>query len=105
MLPILSRVVTRLFKLPPAETYNVVVERNLRVPMQDSTMLLADHYYTPTAAPRVQRLGHQICLRGERAGHGRGGGSDSQGRRVARRHRYRHVGGECAGERLEFGVA
>jgi putative CocE/NonD family hydrolase len=47
MLPILSRVVTRLFKLPPAETYNVVVERNLRVPMQDGTVLRADHYYTP----------------------------------------------------------
>jgi uncharacterized protein len=44
MLPILSRVLTRLFKLPPAETYNVVVERNLRVPMQDGTVLLADHY-------------------------------------------------------------
>lgn len=47
MLPILSRVLTRLFKLPPAETHNVVVERNLRVPMQDGTVLLADHYYTP----------------------------------------------------------
>ena len=47
MLPILSRALTRLFKLPPAETYNVVVERNLRVPMQDGTVLLADHYYTP----------------------------------------------------------
>jgi putative CocE/NonD family hydrolase len=51
MLPILSRVVTRLFKLPPAETYNVVVERNLRVPMQDGTVLRADHYYTPHRRP------------------------------------------------------
>ena len=47
MLPILSRVLTRLFKLPPAETYNVVVEHNLRVPMRDGTVLLADHYYAP----------------------------------------------------------
>src|SRR5690242_14502437 len=46
MLPILSRVLTRLFKLPPAETYNVVVDGNLRVPMRDGTVLLADHYYT-----------------------------------------------------------
>lgn len=55
MLPILSRVLTRLFKLPPAETYNVVVERNLRVPMQDGTVLLADHYYAPhrRSAPTV----------------------------------------------------
>jgi putative CocE/NonD family hydrolase len=55
MLPILSRVLTRLFKLPPAETYNVVVDRNLRVPMQDGTVLLADHYYTPNrrTAPTI----------------------------------------------------
>jgi putative CocE/NonD family hydrolase len=47
MLPILSQVLTYLFKLPPAATYNVAVERNLRIPMQDGTLLLADHYYAP----------------------------------------------------------
>jgi putative CocE/NonD family hydrolase len=41
---ILSRLINRLLKLPPAETYAVVVTRNLRVPMRDGTVLLADHY-------------------------------------------------------------
>jgi putative CocE/NonD family hydrolase len=43
---ILGRVVTRRFKLPPAETHNVIVDRDLRVPMRDGTVLLANHYYT-----------------------------------------------------------
>jgi putative CocE/NonD family hydrolase len=43
---ILSRTISRMFKLPPAETYNVVVERDLPVQMRDGTVLLADHYYT-----------------------------------------------------------
>jgi putative CocE/NonD family hydrolase len=45
MLNLLSRIITLLFKLPPAQTYHVVVERNLPVPMRDGTLLLADHYY------------------------------------------------------------
>jgi putative CocE/NonD family hydrolase len=43
---IASRVISRLFKLPPAETYAVTVERDLKVPMRDGTVLLADHYYS-----------------------------------------------------------
>jgi putative CocE/NonD family hydrolase len=43
---LLSRIVTLLFRLPRAETYHVVVDRHLRVPMRDGTVLLADHYYT-----------------------------------------------------------
>ena len=46
MLPILSRLITRLLKLPPAETYAVTVDRDLRIPMRDGAVLLADHYYT-----------------------------------------------------------
>src|SRR5262245_543132 len=39
-----SRVIGRLMKLPPAQTYKVVVQRNLKVPMPDGVTLLADHY-------------------------------------------------------------
>jgi putative CocE/NonD family hydrolase len=39
-----SRLVEWLFKLPPAETRDVVVEPDLRVPMPDGAVLLADRY-------------------------------------------------------------
>jgi predicted acyl esterase len=39
-----SRLVSRLMHLPPAETHALVVTRNLKVPMPDGVMLLADHY-------------------------------------------------------------
>ena len=42
---IISRLVGWLFKLPPAETYDIVVERDCKVPMSDGVTLLADHYY------------------------------------------------------------
>lgn len=41
-----SRVLARLLRLPPGEPETVVVDRDLRVPMRDGTLLLADHYYT-----------------------------------------------------------
>lgn len=41
-----SRVFSRLLKLPPAEADPIVVDHDLRVPMRDGTVLLADHYYT-----------------------------------------------------------
>lgn len=41
----ISRLIGWIFKLPPAETYAVVVERDLKVPMPDGVVLLADHYY------------------------------------------------------------
>jgi uncharacterized protein len=40
---LLSRVMARMFNLRPAETHNITVERNLRVPMPDGVELLADH--------------------------------------------------------------
>ncbi len=46
MIRIVSRALTRLYKLPPAATYNVIVDRDLPVPMRDGTVLRADHYYT-----------------------------------------------------------
>jgi putative CocE/NonD family hydrolase len=47
-----SLLIGRMVRLPPAHTLNVLVDRDLRVPMPDGTVLLADRY-----APRgAQRL-------------------------------------------------
>ena len=46
-----SRIVNRLMKLPPAETHNFVITRDLRVPMSDGVTLLADHY-APRRGPK-----------------------------------------------------
>ena len=50
-----SRLLSRLFKLPPAQSYDVVIERNLPVPMRDGTVLLADHYvpHGTASAPTI----------------------------------------------------
>jgi putative CocE/NonD family hydrolase len=34
-----------MYKLPPAETYDIAVDKNLEVPMPDGVVLHADHYY------------------------------------------------------------
>ena len=41
---VLSRLLGRLAKLPPAKTHAVIIERDLKVPMPDGIVLLADHY-------------------------------------------------------------
>jgi putative CocE/NonD family hydrolase len=41
---IASALMARQAKLPAAETHNVSVERDLRIPMPDGVVLLADHY-------------------------------------------------------------
>jgi putative CocE/NonD family hydrolase len=41
---LLSRLIARLVKLPPAETYEIDVKKNLPIPMPDGVVLLADHY-------------------------------------------------------------
>jgi putative CocE/NonD family hydrolase len=46
-----SRLISRLMKLPPAETHNFVVTRDLRVAMPDGVVLLGDHY-APRGGPR-----------------------------------------------------
>src|SRR5262245_32122048 len=43
---ILGRLITQLFKLPPAHPHRVVIDRDVRVPMRDGVELLANHYYT-----------------------------------------------------------
>lgn len=40
-----SRIVAKLFKLTPAETYDVAVEEDIEVPMPDGVVLLANRYY------------------------------------------------------------
>jgi putative CocE/NonD family hydrolase len=44
MMSLLTRMIGALAKLPPAETYDVRVERDLVVPMPDGVVLLADRY-------------------------------------------------------------
>lgn len=39
---ILSRLMARLYKLPPAETYDIAVDKNLEAPMPDGVILRAD---------------------------------------------------------------
>ncbi len=46
-----SRLVSRLMKLPPAETHDFVITRDLRVPMPDGVTLLAD-YYAPRSGSK-----------------------------------------------------
>lgn len=41
---VVSRFIRWFLKLPPAETYDIITEKNLRVPMRDGVILLADHY-------------------------------------------------------------
>lgn len=52
---LLSRIIGWAFNLPPAETRDVVVERDLKVPMPDGAALLADHYY-PRKNPRAPTI-------------------------------------------------
>ncbi len=42
---ITSRLIQWILGLPPAETTDVIVERDLKVPMPDGVVLLADHYF------------------------------------------------------------
>lgn len=43
---------SRVAKLPPAETHEVCIEKNLRVPMFDGVICLSDHYTPHTLGPR-----------------------------------------------------
>jgi putative CocE/NonD family hydrolase len=50
-----SRLVGRLAKLPPAKTHAVTIERDLKVPMADGVILLADHY-APRGSERLPTI-------------------------------------------------
>ena len=41
----IGRLMSYIFKLPPAETYDIAVEKDLKIPMSDGIILLANHYY------------------------------------------------------------
>ena len=56
----LSRLVGRLAKLPPAETHDVIVERDLKVPMPDGVVLLADRY-VPRKAGKLPTILVRTC--------------------------------------------
>ncbi len=56
----LSRLIGRFAKLPPAETYDVIVERDLQVPMPDGVVLLADRY-VPRGADKLPTILVRSC--------------------------------------------
>jgi uncharacterized protein len=51
----MSKVLTRAWSLPPQRNY-VAVDRAVRVPMSDGTVLLADHYLPITSSPAATIL-------------------------------------------------
>lgn len=53
---LMSRMMGRMFKLPPAETYDISVERDLKIPMPDGVDLLADRYYSQSLGQRLTVL-------------------------------------------------
>ncbi len=57
---VMSCLVGRLAKLPPAKTYDVLVERDLQVPMPDGVVLLADRY-VPRGADRLPTILVRSC--------------------------------------------
>jgi putative CocE/NonD family hydrolase len=46
-----SRLIGRLFDLPKAETYMITIERDVKIPMPDGIVLLADHYFPNRGKP------------------------------------------------------
>ena len=56
----LTRVLGTAAKLPPAETYDVIVERDLQVPMPDGVVLLADRY-APRGRERLPTILVRCC--------------------------------------------
>src|SRR5215831_1012911 len=51
-----SHLMQWLLKLPPAESRDVVVDRNLQVPMPDGVVLLADHHFARGSGKRPMIL-------------------------------------------------
>jgi putative CocE/NonD family hydrolase len=50
-----GRFLTWWMHLPPTETHDIVITRDLQIPMPDGTILLADHY-TPRASSKLPTL-------------------------------------------------
>ena len=75
---ILERILERVLKLPPAQTRDVVVRKELQVPMRDGVVLLADHYAPRGAEGRLPT----VLIRGP---YGQRGGGYFFGRTIAER--------------------
>lgn len=50
-----SRLVSRLMHLPPAQTHDIVIKRDIPIAMPDGVVLLADHY-APRGGPKLPTL-------------------------------------------------
>lgn len=55
---LLSRFLGWVAQLPPADTYEVTVDRDIPIPMPDGAVLLADHYY-----PRIGKTPPTVLVR------------------------------------------
>ena len=53
---LMSRLMARMSKLPRAETYDIVVERDLKIPMPDGVVLLATRYYPRSAGGKLPTI-------------------------------------------------
>jgi hypothetical protein len=42
---LMSRLMAKMYKLPPAETYDIAVDKKLEIPMTDGVVLRADRYH------------------------------------------------------------
>lgn len=53
-----SRIMAKFFKFPPAETHDIKIEKDLKIPMPDGAVLLANRYYPHRLSKRPTIL---IC--------------------------------------------
>jgi predicted acyl esterase len=65
---LMSRLMGWLFQLPPAETHDVVVEKDLEVPMPDGVVILTDHYAPRALGSRPTLLMRSVYTDRIRAG-------------------------------------
>jgi uncharacterized protein len=68
IMSLMSRLIGWVWKLPPAETSAVLVEKNIKVPMSDGITLLTDHYAPHTADTRPTLLMRSVYTDRTRAG-------------------------------------
>ena|SRR5579859_5953934 len=50
-----SRLISRLMHLPPAQTHDIAMTRDIQIPMPDGVTLLADHY-VPRGSSKLPTL-------------------------------------------------
>ncbi len=65
---LMTRLMGWIAKLPPVETHEVVVEKDLQVPMPDGVILLADHYAPRNLGARPTLLMRSVYTDRTRAG-------------------------------------